>query len=96
MLLRQVSPRYVQERLLGEREEMDYQTMADAFFTSPDNPILGSAEVLKKGIVEGIRQRFFGQRVGEQVYSDEGVLPTIVTLEAQIVSREAAEDVEAR
>jgi len=92
MLLRQISPRYVQERLLGERKEMDYRTMAEAFFTSPDNPILESEEVLKKGIVDGVRQRFFGLRVGEQVFFDEGVLPSIVTPEAQIVSREVAEE----
>lgn len=91
MLLYQVSPRYVQERLLGEREEMDYQTMADAFFTSPDNPILESEDVLKKAVVEGVQQRFFGLRVGEQIYFDEGVLPSIVTSEAQIVSKEVAE-----
>lgn len=91
VLLRQVSPRYVQERLLGEREEMEYQTIADAFFTSPDNPILESEEVLKNAIVDGVRQRFFGLRVGEQVYFDEGVLPSIVTPEAQIVSKEVAE-----
>ena len=92
MLLRQISPRYVQERLLGERQEMDYRTMADAFFTSPDNPILESEEVLKKAIVEGVCQRFFGLRVGEQVYFDEGVIPSIVTPETQIVSREVAEE----
>jgi len=71
---------------------MEYQTIADAFFTSPDNPILESEEVLKKAIVDGVRQRFFGLRVGEQVYFDEGVLPSIVTPEAQIVSKEVAEE----
>ena len=91
ILLRQISPRYVQERLLGERNEMAYRTMADSFFTSPDSPILESEAVLKRAIAEGVRQRFFGLKVGEHIYFDEGIADALVGDEAQIVSRAVAQ-----
>ena len=91
MLLRRLSPRYVQEQLLGEREEMDYRTMADAFFTSPDYPFLESEDVLKGAIADGVRQRFFGLKVGEHIYFNEGIADTLVGDGAQVVSKEIAE-----
>lgn len=95
MLLRRISPRYVQERLLGEREEMDYRTMADAFFTSPDNPFLESEEVLKRALAEGVRQRFFGLKVGEHIHFDEGIADALVGDEARVVRKEVAEQFKA-
>jgi hypothetical protein len=91
MLLRRISPRYVQERLLGEREEMDYRTMADAFFTSPDNPFLEGEEVLRTAIADGVRRHFFGLKIGEQIYFDEGIHPALAGDEAQVVRKEIAE-----
>ncbi|MFQ6016495.1 MAG: hypothetical protein ACE5NP_13755, partial [Anaerolineae bacterium] len=84
-------PRYVQERLLGEQDEMDYRRMADAFFTSPDNPFLESEEVLRTAIADGVRQRFFGLKVGEQIYFDEGILSALVSDGAQVISKAIAE-----
>jgi hypothetical protein len=81
----------VQERLLGEREEMDYRRMADAFFTSPDYPFLENEDVLKEAIADGVRQRFFGLKIGEQIHFDEGIHPGVVSDKAQVVSKEIAE-----
>ncbi|HIE50760.1 MAG TPA: ATP-binding protein [Armatimonadetes bacterium] len=90
MLLRQISPRYVQERLLGGREEMGYRTMADAFFTSPDYPFLESEEVLKTAIANGVRQKSFGLRAGGQIYFGEGLATGLIDDEACIINQDLA------
>jgi len=91
ILLRALSPRYVQERLLGSREELDYSAIAAAFFTVPGNPILESEAVLKRAIADGVRGRFFGLQVGEQLYFDEGIPDALAGNEARLIQPAAAQ-----
>jgi len=92
ILLRALSPRYVQERLLSSRDELDYSAAAASFFTVPGNPILESEAVLKRAIAEGVRGRFFGLQVGEQVYFDEGIPDALVDNGTRIIQPDAAQE----
>jgi hypothetical protein len=92
VLLRALSPRYVQERLLGDHDKLDYAAAAASFFTVPGNPILESEAVLKRAIADGVRGRFFGLRVGEQVYFDEGIPDALVGNEARIIQPDTAQE----
>jgi hypothetical protein len=93
LLLRQLSPSYVQNRLLGERDEIAYRIVADTFFTVPGNLLLESESVLRQAVVEGARRGFFGLRIGERIYYQEGFPPELLGEDAYIIRRELVEEV---
>jgi len=92
LLLRQLSPGYVRDRLLGKRDEIAYRVVADTFFTVPGNLLLEGESVLRQAVVEGARRGFFGVRVGEAIYYQEGFPPELLGEDAYIIRKELAEE----
>jgi len=93
LLLRQLSPGYVRDRLLGERDEIAYRVVAGTFFTVPGNLLLEGESVLRQAVVEGVSRGFFGVRIGETIYYREGFPLELLGEDAYIIRRELAEEV---
>ena len=93
LLLRQLSPTYVRDRLLVDQDEIAYRAMADTFFTVPGSLLLESEAGLRRSIVDGVHRGFFGVRVGETIYYEEGFPPELLGEDTYIIRRELAEEV---
>ena len=62
----------------------------------PGNLLLEGESVLRQAVVEGARRDFFGVRVGETIYYQEGFPPELLGEDAYVIRRELAEAVKKR
>ncbi|HXF05591.1 MAG TPA: DUF499 domain-containing protein [Blastocatellia bacterium] len=90
LLLKEVSPEYLSEKILAKDREISLDQVASAFVGTPGAPLLTEPkQAISRAVEEGVKQARFGVKVGGRVYFGE-LVPAGVLLEDRvtIVSKE--------
>lgn len=62
-ILEKISPRVVKEKYLKNNEYIETKNLLNLFYRTPGEPRIANKEVLKNGIIEGVKSGIFG--IGE-------------------------------
>ena len=92
VLLERLGPRPLLEKALGKGEgEKPLEELYEAFLRYPHLPLLEGEGVLRRAVMQGVRDGVFGVRVGDRVYLGEPVGEAELEYGATLLRREVAE-----
>jgi hypothetical protein len=93
ILLERLGPRHVLEKALGKEErEKRLGDIYEAFLRYPHLPLLDSEAVLRRAIMQGVREGTFGVRIGERLSFRESVAEPALDQECVLVRPDVAEE----